>query len=95
MNMTFTKNFLAHMLASTKATLESSTILTYITTATFRTGPSNGSSESFILHWKMHVSAYEKLVNNTDKFSNIIKRSMLENVVDGPTELRNFKTTAA
>ena len=30
-----------------------------------------------------------------DRFSNKIKRSMLENSVDGLTELRHFKTTAA
>ena len=83
------------MLISTKASLESSTILTYITTAKFGTGTWNGSSESFILHWQKQVIEYEKLVQNTEKFSNTIKKSMLENAVDGLTELINVKTIAA
>ena len=41
---------LAHILTSTKASLESSTIITYITTAKLGTGAWNASSESFILH---------------------------------------------
>ena len=83
------------MLTSTKASVESSTILTYITTAEFGTGAWNGSSESFILHWQNQVSEYAKLVNTADIFSKTIKRSMLENDIDGLAELRNFKTTTA
>ena len=56
------------MLTSIKASLESTTILTYITTAKFETVAWNGSSESFILHWQNQVSEYEKLVQNVDKF---------------------------
>ena len=56
------KEILTHMLTSTKYSLESSTILKYITTAKFGTDDWNGSAESFILHWQKQVSEYEKLV---------------------------------
>ena len=52
------KKKLAHMLTSTKAILESSTFRTYIKTVKFGTGPWNGSSELFILHWQNQVSEY-------------------------------------
>ena len=74
---TIYKELLAHILTSTKASLQSSTILTYVATANFGTGAWNGSSELCILHWQTQVSEYEKLVQNTDKFSNTIKKSML------------------
>ena len=49
---------LAHMLISTKASVVSFTILTYITTAKFGNGPWNGSSESFILHPSLSKASY-------------------------------------
>ena len=46
------KELLARMSTSTKSRLESSKILTYISTSKFISGTWNGSSQSFILHWK-------------------------------------------
>ena len=83
------------MLTSNKASLELTTILTYITTAEFWAGAWNDSSERFILHGQRQVNAYDKLVQNADKFSNTIKWSMLEKDVDGLIELRNIKAIAA
>ena len=88
------KELLAHILTSTKASLESSILITYITTSKFGTGAWNDSSESFILHWQKQVSEYEKLAQNADTLSNTIKKSILENAVDELTELRNIKTIA-
>ena len=83
------------MSTSTKANVVSSIILTYITTAEFVNDTWNGSSESFILHWQKQVSEYKNVVDIVDRCSNKIKRSMLENDVDGLAELRNVKTAAA
>ena len=91
---TIHKEFLAHISASTESSVVSSTILMYITPAKFGIDAWNGLSESFILHWRNQVSEYEKLVDITDRFSNTIKRSMLENAVDQLAKLRDFKTTA-
>ena len=83
--------FLVHMSTLTKASVVSSTILMYITTAKFGNDAWYGSYESFILHWQKQVSEYEKLVDIIDKFSNTINRSMLVNSFDGLAELRNVK----
>ena len=66
------------MLTSTKAGLNSYTILTYITPAKLISGGWNGSSESFILYWQTQVSGYEKWVTEIEKLSNKIKQPMLE-----------------
>ena len=46
------------------------------------------------MHWKKQDSEYEKLVQNTNTFSNTIKESRLENSIDGLTEIRNVKPKA-
>ena len=54
------------MLTTTKASIESSTILTHIIISKFGSGAWNSSSESFILHWQKQVSEYETLEIDTD-----------------------------
>ena len=58
-----------HSLKSTKATIDSSKILSYITSAKIGDGTWKGSSESFILHWEEQVQLYETLVKKTEYFS--------------------------
>ena len=62
------------MLTSTKASVESSIILTYITTFKLGYGAWNGSSESLILHWQKKLVNIKNLVIDADKIFDIIKQ---------------------
>jgi hypothetical protein len=84
----------AHHLTSTKAMIESSTILAYITSAKLGHGTWSGSTESFITNWQNQVRLYEKHVPSNDHFSEGQKRIMLQNAVLGIDELRSIKNTA-
>ena len=79
---------------STKASVESSQLLTYITSTRLGTGSWKGSSHSFILHWQNQIHKYEQLVPANDCFSDTIKRTMLENAVSSIQDLRAVKDQA-
>jgi hypothetical protein len=64
-----------HHLRSTKAMIESSTILSYITSVRLGTGEWQGTTESFILHWQNQVRLYERQVPLSDHFSDGQKRT--------------------
>jgi hypothetical protein len=83
-----------HHLTSTKAMIESSTILAYITSAKLGDGTWNGSTESFITNWQNQVRLYEKHVPPSDHFSEGQKRIMLQNAVHSIDELRQVKISA-
>jgi hypothetical protein len=84
-----------HHLKSTKAAMDSSTILSYITSAKLGDhGTWKGTTESFITHWQDQVRLYEQQVPLSDHFSDGQKRTMLENAVTAIQELRHIKTTA-
>jgi hypothetical protein len=83
-----------HHLRSTKAMLESSTILSYITSVRLGNGEWTGTTEGFIIHWTNQVCLYERQVPSSDHFSDGQKRIMLENAVHPVTELRQVKNTA-
>ena len=74
-----------------KAALDSSSLLAYITTA--RIDEWKGSGESFILNWKEKVRQYELLVKPEDKFSPVIKLTMLQNEVSPVEYLKHVKCT--
>jgi hypothetical protein len=57
-----------HHLRSTKAMIESSTILSYITSVRLGSGEWQGTTESFILHWQNQVRLYERQVPSSDHF---------------------------
>lgn len=82
-----------HHLHSTKAQLDSSTILAYITSAKVGDGTWKGTTEAFILHWQNQVRLYERI--SGDPFSDKQKRVLLENAVHTISELRQVKNTAA
>jgi hypothetical protein len=84
----------AHHLKSTKAMIESSTILSYVTSARLGNGEWKGTTEGFVLHWQNQVRLYERQVPPSDHFSDGQKRVMLENAVHGITELRQVKNNA-
>lgn len=80
-----------HHLRSTKAMIESSTILSYITSVRLGNGEWQGTTEGFILHWQNQVRLYERQVPVTDHFSDGQMRTMLENAVAPVEELRQVK----
>ena len=88
------KKLVAHHLTSTKAMIDSSTILSYITSSRLGSGEWRGSTESFILHWQNQVRLYERQVPLSDHFSDGQKRTMLENAVHSISELRHVKLLA-
>ena len=83
-----------HHLRSTKAMIESSTILSYITSVRLGNGEWQGSTEAFVLHWQNQVRLYERQVPPSDHFSDGQKRTMLENAVAVIDELRQVKNNA-
>ena len=84
----------SYHLKSTKAKMESSTILSYITSTKLGDGTWNGTTEAFIINWQNQVRLYEKHVPPSDHFSDGQKRIMLQNSVNGIDELRQVKSTA-
>ena len=88
------KKLTDHHLKSTKAMIESSTILSYITSVRLGSGEWNGTTEGFITHWTNQVRLYERQVPSSDYFSDGQKRIMLENAVHPITELRQVKNNA-
>jgi hypothetical protein len=83
-----------HHLRSTKASIDASTILTYITSAKLGTGAWNGNTETFIIHWDAQVRLYERQVKNATPFTDVIKKAMLENAVNLISELRQVRIIA-
>jgi hypothetical protein len=83
-----------HMESSTKASLDSSKILQYITSAKMGDGSWKGTAHRFVLHWQDQVRQYHKLVPNNDHFSENILLQMLQNAVDPIEELRQVKNQA-
>jgi hypothetical protein len=88
------KKLKEYHLTSTKAMIESSSILAYITSSKLGEGSWNGTSEAFITNWQNQVRLYEKHVPPSDHFSEGQKRIMLQNAVHGIDELRQVKNTA-
>ena len=88
------KELFDHAQRSTKASVNASDLLAYITTARIGTTPWKGSSESFIINWQDKIRKYEQLVDKQDIFSDSVKRTMLENVVKPIDNLRAVKDQA-
>jgi hypothetical protein len=88
------KKLVEHHLRSTKAMIDSSTILSYVTSIRLGTGQWRGSTESFIINWQNQVRLYERQVPASDHFSDGQKRTMLENAVAPIDELRQVKNNA-
>lgn len=86
------KHLSAHYEENIKAALDSSSLLAYITTA--KIDESKGSGESVILNWQEKIRQYELLVNPEDKFSPVIKLTMLQNAVSPVEHLEQAKDTA-
>jgi hypothetical protein len=79
---------------STRAMLNSSTLLSYITSARLGDGSWKSGTHKFILHWEEQIRQYEKLVSPTNHFSEAIKLHMLQNAVNPVPEVRQVKVQA-
>ena len=62
-----------HAKRSTKASVDASELLAYITTSRLGTGVWKGSMKSFIIHWQSQIQKYEGLVNVRDCFLDIVE----------------------
>ncbi len=88
-------NDLCHdALRSTHSSIDSSRLLSYITSVRIGDGHWNGTSHSFILHWQEQVWLYESLVDTTTHFSLEQMMHMLQNVVHPINQLRQVKNQA-
>jgi hypothetical protein len=81
-------------LKSTKAKIESSTLLTYITRARIGDGVWQGTTEGFIINWQNQVRLCEQHVLPGDIFSDNQNLVMLQNAVHKNDELCQVKNTA-
>jgi len=68
-------------LRSTQLSIDSSRLLSYITSVKVGDGQWNGTTHGFILHWQEQVRLYELLVDPSAHFNNCQKMHMLQNVV--------------
>jgi hypothetical protein len=85
---------LDHASTSTKAAMDSTAIMSYVTSVRLGDGKWRGTSNRFILNWVNQIRKYEAIVPHTDHFSDGVKRSMLENAVANITDLRTVKAQA-
>ena len=84
-----------HCEKSTKASIQRSDILTYLTQARLGDGSWKGTTYGFILHWTGQVEAYEKDAETPEeKFSPSLKMTMLQNSVRAIDDLRKVQGTA-
>ena len=70
---TIYRELFLHAKRSTKASVDASDLLAYITTSRLGTGLWKGSTESFIIHWQSQIQKYEGLVNVRDCILDIVK----------------------
>ena len=80
-----------HAKRSTKASVDASELLAYITTSRLGTGLWKGSTESFIIHWQSQIQKYKGLIDVKDCFLDSVKWKMLENAVKPVDDLRAVK----
>jgi hypothetical protein len=74
--------------------MDSTAIMSYITSVRLGDGKWRGSSNGFVLNWVNQIRKYEAIVPVDDHFSDGQKRSMLENAVFSIPDLRAIKTQA-
>ena len=80
-----------HHNSSTKAKIEASSILSYITSVKIDDGSWQGTAEGFILNWQEQLAKYENLTDTAETFSDIQKYNMLQNAVMPIADLYNVK----
>lgn len=88
------KELSAYAMNSTKAALQASSLLSYITTVTLGDGSWKGTTHAFILHWQDQVRKYHDM-NPQNLISPDLQCTMLQNAVHPIAELRQVKLNAA
>jgi hypothetical protein len=88
------KELSEYALQSTKASLDSASLLAYITSAKLGDGKWKGTTHAFILHWQDQVRLFGDLVGTHTYFADDLLRTMLENAVTKISELRSVKAQA-
>jgi hypothetical protein len=83
-----------YALKSTKTSLDSATLLAYITSAKLGDGQWKGMTHAFVLHWQDQVRLFGDLVGNHTYFADDLLHTMLENAVTKISELRSVKAQA-
>ena len=83
-----------YALTSTQATLDASSLLTYLTSAKFDS-KWKGTSTSFILHWCDKLRTLEDMLPSKDHFSDSVKMTLLQNTVDAVDDLNQVKLQSA
>jgi hypothetical protein len=78
----------------TKASLDTSKLLSYITSAKIGDGTWKGTAQNFILHWSDKVWLYKKQIDVAQHFTDTLKRVMLQNTVHPIEELQTVKIQA-
>ena len=81
-----------HHLSSTRARIDSSAVLVYITSSRIDDEEWKGKTGSFILKWIDQVRLYERYVPLSDRFSEGQKLVILQNAVAPNVQLRQVKT---
>jgi hypothetical protein len=89
------KELCTYALKSTKATINSSTMLTYITSSRLSDGTWKSGTHAYLLHWQDQVRKYEDIIPASDHFAPGQKRTMLENAVHSIADLRQVQIQAA
>jgi hypothetical protein len=85
------KELSEYPLQSTKASLDSATLLAYITSAKLGDGKWKRTTHAFVLHWQDQIRLFGDLVGNHTYFADDLLRTMLENAVAKISELRSVK----
>ena len=87
------KELLTYQTSSTKASMDSTALLQYVTSAKLGDGKWKGSTHAFILHWQDQLRKYHELSN--DKIAATLQLVMLKSAVHGIQELRAVDQQAA
>jgi hypothetical protein len=85
------KELSEYALRSTKASLDSASLLASITSAKLSDGKWKGTTHAFILHWQDQVRLFGDLVGTHTYFADDLLRTMLENAAAKISELRSVK----
>jgi hypothetical protein len=88
------KDLVEHYTKPTKAPIDKSNLLQYITTTCIGDGTYKGSTHGLILHCQDCLQKYESLVDTTDHLSDPSKTVMLQNAVHPLEELCTVKPSA-
>lgn len=80
--------------SSTTAILTATQLLSYVTTARLGSDTWNGTTTSFVLHWEEQVRLYDRYSDVQSRFGSVMKTTLLQNAVNGITDLRQVKLNA-